>query len=113
MDDKAVDFFCSAIDAYLVELGNRGEPTRPYLSFDFIHTREWHIFGAEMVGDELRELTNSVNRWHGNLERWHAWNNVIQSNEEEEAWKVRREFVETLVHYCLLEPSAIVISSHL
>lgn len=109
MDSEVVNLFRSAIDAYLEELGSALEPAGSYLpyNFDFIHNREWHIFGNQMVEDELRELTNIMNRWCGDLHRWHAWNNVILSYGENEAWKIRREFVEALVHHCLLEPSAV------
>lgn len=109
MDSEVVNLLRSAIDAYLEEPGNALEPTSSYLpyDFDFIHNHEWHILGEQMVEDELRELTNIMNRWCGDLQRWHAWNNVIRSYGEKEAWNVRREFVEALVHHCLLEPSAV------
>lgn len=109
MDDEVVNLFRSAIDAYLEEPGCALEPTSSYLpyDFDFIHNHEWYALGELMVEDELRELTNIFNRWCGDLQRWHAWNIVIRSYGEKEAWKVRREFVEALVHHCLLEPSAV------
>lgn len=108
MDSEVVNLFRSAIDAYLEESGNALAPAIPYLpyDFDFIHNHEWYILGEQMVEDELRELTNIMNRWCGDLHRWHAWNNVIRMYEEKEAWEVRIEFVEALVHRCLLEPSA-------
>ena len=108
MDQEVINLFRSAIDAYLKELGNTLEPTESYLTydFDFIHNRRWHILGDQMVEDELRELTNIMNRWCGDLHRWHAWNNVIHSYTEGDAWMIRREFAEALVHHCLLEPSA-------
>ena len=108
MDSEVDSLFRSAIDAYLEELGKTLEPAISYLpyDFDFIHNHKWHILGEQMVEDELRELTNIMNRWCGDLHRWHAWNNVIRICEEKEAWEVRREFVEALVHHCLLEPSA-------
>lgn len=109
MDSEVINLFRSAIDAYLEALGNTLEPNESYFpyDFDFIHNRKWHILGDQMVKDELRELTNIMNRWCGDLRRWHAWNNVIRSFGENEAWTVRREFVEALVHHCLLEPSAV------
>lgn len=60
-----------------------------------------------MVKDELREITNIMNGWHGSLHRWHAWNQVLGVYEEQEAWELRREFVEANAHQCLLQPSAI------
>lgn len=109
MDSEVVNLFRSAIDAYLKEPRNALEPTSSYLpyDFDFIRNHEWYIHGEQMVEDELQELTNIMNRWCGDLQRWHAWNNVIRSYEKKKAWNVRREFVEALVHHCLLEPSAV------
>lgn len=109
MDSEVVNLFRSAIDAYLEELGNALEPAGSYLpyDFDFIHNHEWYILGGQMVADELREVTNIMNRWRSDLHRWHAWNNVIRNYGENEAWGVRSEFVEALVHHCLLEPSAV------
>lgn len=109
MDSEVIDLFRSAIDGYLEELGNTLEPTESYLpyDFDFINNRKWHILGEQMVEDELRELTNIMNRWCCNLHRWQAWNNVIRRLGDNEAWTVRSEFVEALVHQCLIEPSAV------
>lgn len=109
MDSEVANLFRSAVDDYLEELGNALEPASSYFpyDFDFIHDHEWYIFGGAMVEDELRELTNILNRWCGDLRRWHAWNNAIRCYGENEAWKTRREFVEPLVHHCLLEPSAV------
>lgn len=109
MDSEVNNLLRSAISAYLKEPRDVLEPTSSYLpyDFDFIHNHEWHNLGEIMVEDELSELTNILNHWCGDLKRWHAWNNVIRSYGEKEAWEVRREFVEALVHHCLLEPSAV------
>jgi len=60
-----------------------------------------------MVKDELRELTNNLNHWHGSLRRWQAWNTIIQPYDPDDAWELRREFLEALAHHCLLTPSSI------
>jgi len=100
----------SAFDAYLLQLdGGELEPVENYLPYDFdgIDSRRWQLLGSEMVKDELREITNNLNHWHGALRRWQAWNTVIQPYETKDAWELRREFLEALVHYCLLAPSSI------
>lgn len=109
MDSEVANQLRTAIDAYLEETGKVLEPKCSYLpyNFGFIHDRNWHILGEPMVEGELQELTNILNRWCGDLQRWHAWNNVLRTCEEKEEWNVRREFVEALVHHCLLEPSAV------
>lgn len=61
---------------------------------------------ASMVKDELRELTNRINHWRALLLRWHAWNLVVASYSELEAWDLQTEFVESTAHFCLLYPSS-------
>ena len=100
----------TAFDAYLLQLGGKIlEPSERYLPYDFdaIDCYQWNSLGKEMIKDELREITNNLNRWHGSLLRWQAWNNVIQPYDTEEAWELRQEFLETLAHHCLLTPSSI------
>jgi len=100
----------TAFDAYLLQL-NEGklEPAENYLSYDFdgIDSYQWQAFGDLMVKDELREITNNLNHWHGSLRRWQAWNTVIQLYGADEAWELRREFLEARAHHCLLTPSSI------
>lgn len=101
----------TAFDAYLEQLSREGlEPSEGYLPYDFeeaIDTRHW-LFGKTnvLVKDELRYLTNELNRWHEALRRWHAWNKVIHPYNKNEAWRLRREFLESLVFYCLFQPAS-------
>ena len=110
MDTKYSTLLRTAFDAYLVrfDAGDMG-PDERYLPYDFeqIYQHRWPLFGAEMVKDELRELTNLLNHWLGSLRRWRAWNSIIAGYEQEDAWELRREFLEALAHQCLLLPSAI------
>ena len=109
MDIKYSTLLRTAFDAYLVrwDSGDMG-PSEHYLPYDFeqIDQHRWSLFGAEMVKDELRELTNLLNHWLGSLRRWRAWNSIIAGYEQEDAWELRREFLEALAHQCLLLPSA-------
>lgn len=109
MDIKYSTLLRTAFDAYLVrwDSGDMG-PSEHYLPYDFeqIDQHRWSLFGAEMVRDELRELTNLLNGWLDALRRWKAWNSVIAGYEEEDTWELRREFLEALAHQCLLLPSA-------
>jgi len=100
----------TAFDAYLLQVnGSELEPAVNYLPYDFdeIDSRQWQFLGNEMVKDELREITNNLNYWHGALRRWQAWNTVIKPYGTDEAWELRREFLEALAHHCLLTPSSI------
>ncbi|WP_183017635.1 hypothetical protein [Delftia sp. UME58] len=109
MDIKYSMLLRTAYDAYLVrwDEGEMG-PSERYLPYDFeqIDRYQWSLLGAEMVRDELRELTNLLNGWLGLLRRWKAWNSVIAGYEKDDAWELRREFLEALAHQCLLLPSA-------
>lgn len=84
------------------------DPTEHYLAyeFDFLHNRKWHVLGEIMIACDLRELTNLVNRWQTLLHRWHAWNRVAALHDEDQAWELHHEFLEALVHDCLLRPSS-------
>lgn len=99
----------TAFDAYLVRLYSGGlDPLENYLPYDFdqVDRHQWQLLGDMMVKDELREITNILNQWEGSLHRWQAWNAVIGTYGEDEAWELRREFLEALAHRCLLQPSA-------
>ena len=99
----------TAFDAYLVQLDCDGlEPSESYLPYDCEQIRYhlWRTLGAEMVVDELREMTNILNYWLKALRRWGAWNKVITAYGEKDAWDIRSEFFEALAHQCLLQPSA-------
>lgn len=76
-------------------------------NFDFIDGRKWHILGDAMVRCDLRELTNLINRWNNSLSSWHAWSLVLEHHEEMEAWELRSEFLDSIVHECLLMPASI------
>jgi hypothetical protein len=100
----------TAFDAYLLQFnGSELEPVEKYLTYDFddIDSRRWRPLGDMMVKDELREITNNLNHWHELLQCWQVWNNVIQPYGTDEAWELRREFLEALAHHCLFMPSSI------
>lgn len=110
MTTQYTAFLRKAFSRHLSKLNAGGiEPKLDYLLYDFdekIAEYQWRMFGGTMVTDEFREITNIINHWHGLLLRWHAWNKVIAGYNEDEAWELRREFLEPLAHHCLLSPSA-------
>lgn len=59
-----------------------------------------------MVKDELRELTNQLNHWRGNLRRRYAWNEVLKAKDTEARWEAEWAWVEPLAFYCMFQPSA-------
>lgn len=110
MSNETAEILRTAFDAYLARRQEGElEPSSSYLAYDFDHIGDlqWQLMGGEMVKDELRELTNILNHWHSSLQRWQVWNGIIDAYNENEAWELRREFLEALVHHCLLLPSAV------
>jgi len=99
----------TALNAYFDNLNIRDlQPSDEYLpyEFDFTDSLQWQGLGKAMIKDELQELTNILNHWQGLLLQWQAWNNVIKDYSEGDAWLLRSEFLESIVHHCLLQPSA-------
>lgn len=78
----------------------------PYDPVPGSSTARWALFGEQMVKDELRELTNQLNHWLGNLRRWHAWNEVLKAKDTEARWEAEWVWVEPLAFYCMFQPSA-------
>ncbi len=60
-----------------------------------------------MVRCDLRELTNIINGWNISLYRWQAWSKVLETRDETESCELRSEFLDSLVHECLLTPASI------
>lgn len=85
------------------------KPSTELLTYDFnfLKDRKWHALGECMVGCDFRELTNLLNGWRQLLIGWHAWNNVLAALDDDTAWELRLEFVESKIHECLLKPSSI------
>lgn len=109
-DNHHIEFLRSAFDKYLIEIdADRQKQSDGFLPYDFeeVDTVQWDALGGFMVKDELSELTNRMNFWLGALRKWSAWNAVVASYDEMEAWELRHEFLETLAHYCLLQPSTL------
>ncbi|MCI5120643.1 MAG: hypothetical protein D3908_05530 [Candidatus Electrothrix sp. AUS4] len=100
----------TAFDAYLEQFNSVGlEPSEGYLPYNFeeeIAARQWLYPGATMATDELLELTNTLNSWHESLLRWDALNKVIHPYNRNDSWELQREFLNSLVFYCLFQPSS-------
>lgn len=102
----------AVVEAFLdrMEEGKGLKPAAKPLPYDpvpGIATARWPLFVAEeMVNDELRELTNQLNHWLGNLRRWHAWNEVLKIQDTDARWEAECGWVEPLAFYCMFQPSA-------
>lgn len=108
MDVKLAGLLEQVFSAYVEIRKDRAlGPEVPYLLYDFKHWNAPSLRGSA-VKDQLNELTQILNGWRSALKRWHAWHLALESfSDFNEAWDIRIEFVQSLVHECLLEPSAV------
>lgn len=111
MDDKRATLLRNAFEQYLELMRTRDSDFAgnylPY-NLDELDSVRWRQFGGMMVQDELRELINSLNQWHGSLRKWEAWNTVIAAYDDvTDAWDIRMEFLEGTAHRCLYQPSSV------
>jgi len=85
------------------------------LSYDFCreicagNKGKWNLspFMNYTIGGELREIINRLNSWRGYLDNWSVWLQVLSKYNEDEAWDIRSEFIDTLVFFCMFQPSAV------
>ena len=107
MDSEYSKLLLNAYEEYLNHRDNCSDEI-PYLSYEFkfLNNKKWSLMTEEIVSDELRELTNLLNRWQSLLSKWKAWNLVLSNKGEMNAWHIRSEFVESIVNQCLFYPSS-------
>src|ERR1700733_6546733 len=90
---RAYSLFCERFDRDDESLRPSALPFR-YDSCPLIDRVIWRVPMIElMINEELRELTNEMNRWKLDLRRWNAWADVLDQFTEEAAWSIRIEFV--------------------
>ena len=109
MESEQLTLLRSSFEEYLTVLSSESlEPDDHYLPYEYpyITSAKWRFLADAMLQDELREATNRIHEWRDMLRRWQAWNIVVATKTETPAWDLRREFMEPLVHTCLIMPSA-------
>lgn len=61
------------------------------------------VWGAS---SEIQETINTLNAWGSRLQKWTAWNRVVDSYEsEDDKWEVSENFIEPIAFFCMLQPS--------
>lgn len=102
----------SSVAEYLELMDSREWPELlatplPYETVPAIEVARWHLpLIAEMVRDELREVTNQLNYWQACLRRWHSWNRIAAPMEQQTRWSMEWEWVEPVAFYCMFQPTA-------
>lgn len=86
------------------------DPVEYPLSYDLsdeVQKVRWGPAIMELaIANELRESINQLHSWYGYLVDWSAWIDVLKQFDGEQEWSVRRQYVEQLAFYCMLQPSA-------
>lgn len=113
MNDRQVkhqQMLRQAFDEYLNCLYNDSlNPCNQLLdyNFDFLCDRKWRALGLEMIHSDLKDLTNILNRWNQLLQKWHAWNVVLNNKKDGVVRELQYEFIESLVYECLFMPASL------
>ena len=98
-------------DAYFYDGQETPAPSgaERYCSYDYCEVLNGLTFRVPMVGlglgNDLRELVNCINRWKHSLGQWDVWNGVLEGYNEDDAWDLRSEFVESITYFCMFQPS--------
>lgn len=108
MSAKHAALLRDGFEEYLKRLDLPLEPDDNLLPYEFLYIKsaKWGFMADSMIEDELQEVTNQLHQWRDMLRRWQAWNAVAAKFDQSEAWDLRREFTEPLMHFCLITPSA-------
>lgn len=111
MNEDHLALLKMGVETYLSHYDDRDlEPIESFLPYDFadeVNRYQWRMMAGLLVSDELREVTNILNGWQSALLQWHTWNRALEAFDEQDAWELRREFVEACAHQCLLQPSSV------
>ncbi len=110
--DPDLQLYRAAFSAYLdalAPLRPTGDRPLPYDLVETVTTVRWHmpILDALIAGD-IRESLNDIHQWQSQLISLQAWVAVVSSGqfEDDDAWTLRRDWVEPLATWCLLQPAA-------
>ncbi|MCK4151998.1 hypothetical protein [Ralstonia pseudosolanacearum] len=102
-----------ALEHYLTTLETLSFPAQlnrlplPHGLCPHIQSVRWGVpMIDQLVENELSELTNTLNEWRSALRRWYVWLEVLARYDEQTAWALQWEFVESIAFQCLFYPSA-------
>jgi hypothetical protein len=84
---------------------NSGYNPFPYETCAHVETGKWWLMSGWMVSSELRLAINSINAWGMNLLHWATWMRVLEGKDEQTSMELQFHFLDTLVFFCLFQPS--------
>lgn len=100
--------FTAYLDA-LAPLRPTGDRPLPYDLVDAVGTVHWHMpFLDTLIAGDVRESLNEIHQWQSQLMSLRAWVKVVTSGQfgRDDAWTLRRDWVEPVATWCLLQPAA-------
>lgn len=104
------DLYESAHRLFMDKLEAFIDPIEYPLSYDLAdriqHIQWGPAFMGLAVANDLREAINLLHSWYGYLVDWSLWIDVLKQFEGEQEWSIRKQYVEQLAYYCMLQPSA-------
>ena len=72
-----------------------------------IEKENWHIpFIGQLMGGELMESINLLNRWAIDLADLRAWSDILRDYDDNEAFELICHFIEPLLFRSLFQPSS-------
>lgn len=79
----------------------------PYNLCDQLCTVRWGIPCMELsISNDLREAINQLHNWYQRLVDWLLWIEVLKHFEGNDAWSIRKRYVEPLAYFCMMQPSS-------
>jgi hypothetical protein len=100
--------FAAYLDA-LAPLRPTGDRPLPYDLVDAVGTVNWHMPVLDtLIAGDVRESLNEIHQWQSQLVSLRAWVKVVTSGKfgQDDAWTLRRDWVEPVATWCLLQPAA-------
>lgn len=110
--DPHLDLYREAFSVYLdalAPLRPTGDHPLPYDLVDAASSVVWHVpFLQLLIAGDVREALNDIHQWQSQLISLQAWVTVVTSGRfgEDDAWTLRRDWVEPVATWCLLQPAA-------
>lgn len=86
---------------------NSGYSPFPYEACDLVEAGKWWHMTGWMVRDELCSAINMINAWRMNLSHWATWMRVMESKDEQTSMELQFHFLDTLVFFCMFQPSSV------
>ena len=101
--EKAHQLFQDRLEVFI----DKVEYPLPYDLCDQIRTVPWNMPCMDLsISNDLREAINQLHSWYHSLVDWHLWIDVLKKFEGNDAWYIRKRYIEPLAYFCMMQPSS-------